>query len=323
MDFVIEAVFEDPGLKKSVFSEIADYVTPDAVLGSNTSTLPITGLAEGVARPEDFIGIHFFSPVDKMPLVEIIRGAKTSDETMAKAFDYVLQIGKVPIVVNDSRGFFTSRVIIAFAAEAMAAVGEGVAPATIEQAALQAGYPASPLVLVDDISLTLGRELRQQNAKALAAEGGIDAGPRFAWCAGPHARRLGPAGSSRRRRLLRVRRVRYTVRLWPGLRNAFTSGPADVPFVDIQERMLFAEALETARCIEEGVLNSVADANIGSILGIGFPAWTGGVVQYMNQYDGGLAGFVERARALAARYGDHFLPPQSLVDKASRGETYS
>jgi 3-hydroxyacyl-CoA dehydrogenase/enoyl-CoA hydratase/3-hydroxybutyryl-CoA epimerase len=321
VDLVVEAVFEDPDLKVAVFREIADVVNADAVLASNTSTLPITGLASGVDRPEDFVGLHFFSPVDKMPLVEIIRGAKTSDETLARAFDYVLQINKIPIVVNDSRGFFTSRVIMGFVSEAIAAVGEGVEPATVEQAALQAGYPAGPLVLADDISLSLAQELRQQTEKALRAEGK------------PVPRHAATAVVDRLVELCRPGRAGSggfydyddsgkRLRIWPGLRAEYNSGSTDIPLKDLQERMLFAEALETVKCLDEGVLNSIADANIGSILGIGFPAWTGGVVQYMNQYDGGLQGFVERARDLADRYGGRFTPPTSLVDKAARGEVF-
>ncbi|ACU97999.1 3-hydroxyacyl-CoA dehydrogenase [Saccharomonospora viridis] len=322
VDFVIEAVFESTELKHKVFAEIEDIVNPDAVLGSNTSTLPITTLAEGVKRQEDFIGIHFFSPVDKMPLVEIIRGKKTSDATLAKVFDFTLQIRKTPIVVNDSRGFFTSRVIGTFLNEAVAALGEGVEPATIEQAGAQAGYPAPPLQLMDELTLTLPRKIREETKAAVEAAGGT-------WT--PH-----PADAvidrmidefDRKGRSFGAGFYEYDengkrVRLWPGLREAWGSGSADVPFKDLQERMLFAEALETVKCFDEGVLNSVEDANIGSIFGIGFPAWTGGVVQYMNQYEGGLKGFVARARELAQRYGSHFEPPASLVEKAEKGEIF-
>jgi 3-hydroxyacyl-CoA dehydrogenase / enoyl-CoA hydratase / 3-hydroxybutyryl-CoA epimerase len=321
VDFVIEAVFESQELKHKVFGEIEHIVRPDAVLGSNTSTLPITGLAEGVRRQEDFIGIHFFSPVDKMPLVEIIRGEKTSDATLAKVFDFTLQIRKTPIVVNDSRGFFTSRVIGTFLNEAVAAVGEGVEPASIEQAGAQAGYPAPPLQLMDELTLTLPRKIRQETRAAVEAAGGV-------WTEHGSERvidrlveefdRAGKSAGAGFYEYADGKRVQ----LWPGLREAFDSGSARVPFKDLQERMLFAEALETVKCFDEGVLTSVADANIGSIFGIGFPPWTGGVIQYINSYEGGLAGFVARARELAARYGDHFTPPESLVAKAERGEIF-
>jgi 3-hydroxyacyl-CoA dehydrogenase/enoyl-CoA hydratase/3-hydroxybutyryl-CoA epimerase len=323
VDFVIEAVFESVAVKHAVFGEIQDVVEPDAVLGSNTSTLPITALAEGVSRPEDFIGVHFFSPVDKMPLVEIIRGEKTSDAVLAKVIDYTLQIKKTPIVVNDSRGFFTSRVIGTFLNEAIAALGEGVEPATIEQAGSQAGYPAPPLQLMDELTLTLPRKIRAETKAAVLAEGGtwpehgseavIDA------MLDTHDRKGRSTGAG----FYDYDENGKRTGLWPGLREAFGTGSSDapaVPFRDLQERMLFAEALETVRCFDEGVLTSVPDANIGSIFGIGFPAWTGGVIQYINGYEGGLKGFNDRARELAELYGPQFTPPQSLVDKADAGE---
>ncbi|MBB3663983.1 MULTISPECIES: 3-hydroxyacyl-CoA dehydrogenase NAD-binding domain-containing protein [Prauserella salsuginis group] len=322
VDFVIEAVFESTELKHKVFQEIEDVVNPDAVLGSNTSTLPITGLAEGVQRQEDFIGIHFFSPVDKMPLVEIIRGEKTSDATLAKVFDYTLQIKKTPIVVNDSRGFFTSRVIGTFIAEAVAALGEGVEPATIEQAGSQAGYPAPPLQLMDELTLTLPRKIRLETKEAIEAAGGTwDAHPSEAIIdrmIDEYDRKGRSTGSG----FYDYDDEGNRTQLWPGLREAFNSGSGDVPFEDLKERMLFAEALETVKCFDEGVLNTVEDANIGSIMGIGFPPWTGGVIQYINGYEGGLKGFVARSKELAARYGSHFEPPASLVAKAEKGEIY-
>jgi 3-hydroxyacyl-CoA dehydrogenase/enoyl-CoA hydratase/3-hydroxybutyryl-CoA epimerase len=322
VDFVIEAVFESVDLKHKVFGEIEGIVNPDAVLGSNTSTLPITSLAEGVKRQEDFIGIHFFSPVDKMPLVEIIRGEKTSDATLAKVFDYTLQIKKTPIVVNDSRGFFTSRVIGTFINEAVAALGEGVEPASIEQAGSQAGYPAPPLQLMDELTLTLPQKIRKETRAAVEAEGGT-------WNA--HASEavidrmvdeFDRKGRSTGAGFYDYDENGKRTGLWSGLRDTFKSGSVEVPFEDLKERMLFAEALETVKCFDEGVLKTVEDANIGSIFGIGFPAWTGGVIQYINQYNGGLKGFVARSRELAERYGDHFLPPESLVAKAEKGEIY-
>ena len=316
VDMVIEAVFESPEVKMQVFREIEDVAAPDAVLGSNTSTLPITLLSEGVRRRSDFIGIHFFSPVDKMPLVEIVRGAHTSDRVLAKVFDFVLQIRKTPIVVNDGRGFFTSRVIGTFIAEAVAAVGEGVEPASVEQAALQAGYPAGALALLDELTLTLTQKIRRETRAAEEADG-------RPWRGHPSEQVIDRMvdGLDRRGRSTGAGFYDYDdegrrVGLWPGLRTEFGSGSAQVPLIDLQERMLFAEALETVRCFDAGVLSSDADANIGSLYGIGFPAWTGGVVRYMHQYDGGLPGFVARAQELAARYGEHFRPPASLLAQA-------
>ncbi|GAB2779554.1 3-hydroxyacyl-CoA dehydrogenase NAD-binding domain-containing protein [Amycolatopsis magusensis] len=322
VDFVIEAVFESVELKHKVFGEIEGVVNADAVLGSNTSTLPITSLAEGVQRTEDFIGIHFFSPVDKMPLVEIICGEKTSPATLAKVFDYTLQIRKTPIVVNDSRGFFTSRVIGTFINEAVAALGEGVEPASIEQAGTQAGYPAPPLQLMDELTLTLPRKIRLETKAAVEAEGGTWNGHASEAIIDRMVEEFDRKGRSSGAGFYEYDDEGKRTGLWPGLRDAFKSGTGDVPFEDLKERMLFAEALETVKCFDEGVLTSVQDANIGSIFGIGFPAWTGGVIQYINQYEGGLAGFVARSRELAERYGDHFLPPESLVAKAEKGEIY-
>ena len=338
-DLVIEAVFESVELKHKVFQEIEDIVAPGAVLGSNTSSLPITGLADGVKRPEDFIGLHFFSPVDKMPLLEIIAGDKTSDETLAKAFDIAQQIKKTPIVVNDSRGFFTSRVIGTFLNEAHAMVAEGISAASIEQAGLQAGYPAAPLKLSDELNFSTMSKIQKATQSGLEADGKghlyyhhpaydvIDA----------MIEKHGRTGRAQGGGFYDYVDGKATG-LWQGLAENFGgaengqsggaengqsgAGTKEIPFEDMVERMLFAESIETVKCFDEGVLRSVEDANIGSILGIGFPAWTGGVVQYMNGYAGGLPGFVNRARDLADKYGPQFTPPASLVAKAEAGETY-
>ncbi|MGW8725906.1 3-hydroxyacyl-CoA dehydrogenase NAD-binding domain-containing protein [Streptomyces sp. NPDC055808] len=321
-DAVIEAVFEDTALKHKVFQEIQDIVEPDALLCSNTSTLPITGLAEGVSRQADFIGLHFFSPVDKMPLVEIIKGERTGDEALARAFDLVRQIKKTPIVVNDSRGFFTSRVIGHFINEGVAMVGEGIEPASIEQAAGQAGYPAKVLSLMDELTLTLPRKIRNETKRAVEESGGV-------WPEHPSdavidrmVDEFGRPGRSGGAGFYEYGEDGRRGKLWPGLREHFTRPGYEIPFEDMKERMLFSESLDTVRLFEEGVLTSVADANIGSIMGIGFPAWTGGVIQYINGYEGGLPGFVARARELAERYGERFQPPALLVEKAEKGETF-
>jgi len=315
VDFVIEAVFESQDLKHKVFQEIEDVVEPNAVLGSNTSTLPITGLATGVKRQEDFIGIHFFSPVDKMPLVEIIKGEKTSDETLARVFDYTLAIGKTPIVVNDSRGFFTSRVIGTFVNEALAMLGEGVEPPSIEQAGSQAGYPAPPLQLSDELNLELMHKIAVATRKGVEDAGGTYE-PHPAEAVVEKMIELGRSG-----RLKGAGFYDYVdgkrSGLWPGLRETFKSGSSEPPLQDMIDRMLFAEALETQKCLDESVLTSTADANIGSIMGIGFPPWTGGSAQFIVGYQGpagtGKEAFVARARELAAKYGDRFLPPASLT----------
>ncbi|MFE9095690.1 3-hydroxyacyl-CoA dehydrogenase NAD-binding domain-containing protein [Streptomyces sp. NPDC007264] len=322
-DAVIEAVFEDPALKHKVFQEIEHIVEPDALLCSNTSTLPISVLAEGVERQADFIGLHFFSPVDKMPLVEIIKGERTGEEALARAFDLVRQINKTPIVVNDSRGFFTSRVIGHFINEGVAMVGEGIEPASVEQAAAQAGYPAKVLSLMDELTLTLPRKIRNETRRAVEEAGGT-------WTTHPAEAvidrmvdEFGRTGRSGGAGFYEYGEDGRRGRLWPGLREHFTKPGHEIPFEDMQERMLFSEALDTVRLLEEGVLTSVADANIGSIFGIGFPGWTGGVLQYINGYEGGLPGFVARARELAERYGERFTPPALLVEKAEKGERFT
>lgn len=315
VDFVIEAVFESQELKHKVFQEIEDIVEPNALLGSNTSTLPITGLATGVKRQEDFIGIHFFSPVDKMPLVEIIRGEKTSDEALARVFDYTLAIGKTPIVVNDSRGFFTSRVIGTFVNEALAMLGEGVAPASIEQAGSQAGYPAPPLQLSDELNLELMHKIAAATRKGVE-----DAGATYE----PHPAEAVVEKMIEIERPSRLKGAGFyeyvdgkRVGLWPGLKETFNSGSTELPLQDMIDRMLFAEALETQKCLDEGVLMTTADANIGSIMGIGFPPYTGGSAQFIVGYEGaggvGKEAFVARAKELAERYGERFNPPASLT----------
>lgn len=322
-DLVIEAVFEDPKVKAQVFAEIEPHLAPDALLGSNTSSLPITELAEGVSRPADFIGLHFFSPVDKMPLLEIVKGAQTGDEALSRSLDLAKQIGKTPIVVNDSRGFFTSRVIGTFIDEGLALLGEGVPAPSVEQASAQAGYPAPVLQLCDELNLRLMQKIREETKAGTLAAGGQ-------WVAHPAEsvvdRMIGEI--ERPGRLAGAGFYEYAdgkrTGLWAGLPEAFGANPQHgIPFEDMKERMLFAETLETIKCLEEGVLETVADANVGSILGIGYPAWTGGVLQYANQYEGGLPGFVARARELAERYGDRFTPPASLVALAEQGGTYA
>lgn len=323
-DAVIEAVFEDPALKHKVFQEVEGLLAPDALLCSNTSTLPITALAEGVTRERDFVGLHFFSPVDKMPLVEIVKGRKTGDEALARAFDLVRQIRKTPIVVNDSRGFFTSRVIGHFIDEGVALLAEGVEPATVEQAAAQAGYPAKVLSLMDELTLTLPRKIREETRQALRAEGGDLPEHPAEQVIDRMVDEFGRTGRSGGAGFYEYDENGRRTRLWPGLREHFGTAEAPrIPFRDMQERMLFSEALDTVRLFEEGVLTSVADANIGSIMGIGFPAWTGGVIQYVNGYEGGLPGFVARAQELRETYGERFEVPKLLAEKAARGETFT
>jgi len=318
-DLIIEAVFEDRELKAKVSSAAQKVVGPDAVIASNTSTLPISGLATAVPDQTKFIGLHFFSPVEKMPLVEIIKGANTSDETLARGFDFVLQIKKTPIVVNDSRGFFTSRVFGTFTNEGIAMLGEGVSAPMIETEARKAGMPVGPLAISDEVSLSLMSHIRQQTAKDLQAEGKpLIEHPAFAVIdlllneyKRPGKAAGGgfydyPAGGQKH--------------LWPQLKNRFEKADGQISPKDVRDRLLFVQAIETVRCVEEGVLTSTADANVGSIFGIGFAAWTGGALQFINQY--GVKDFVARAQYLAEQYGERFAPPALLLDKAAKGEAF-
>ncbi|WP_372735308.1 3-hydroxyacyl-CoA dehydrogenase NAD-binding domain-containing protein [Nocardioides sp.] len=325
-DLVIEAVFEDPALKHKVFAEIAEHVNPDALLCSNTSTLPITDLATGVDRPADFIGLHFFSPVDKMPLVEIIKGKETSEVALAKAYDVVQQIRKTPIVVNDSRGFYTSRVIGFMVNEGMAMLAEGVLPYSIERATTQAGYPAPVLQLSDELNLELMAKIAKA-AKDAAADGGAYTGhPGSAVV--EKMLEAGRAGRLRGAGFYDYDESGARGSIWSGLGELFPPAAEQIPFQDVKDRMLFAEALETAKCFEEGVIESAAAANIGSIMGIGFPPQTGGAAQFMSGYvdsetgEIGLASFVKRADELAAAYGDRFAPTDYLRELAASGGSF-
>jgi 3-hydroxyacyl-CoA dehydrogenase/enoyl-CoA hydratase/3-hydroxybutyryl-CoA epimerase len=326
-DLVVEAVFENAELKQSVFADAEPVVAPDALLGTNTSTLPITGLADGVQRKDDFIGLHFFSPVDKMPLLEIIRGEQTSDAALARALDYAAQIKKTPIVVNDSRGFFTSRVIGTFVNEALAMLGEGFAPATVEQATTQAGYPVGALQLADELNMELFLKIRNEARKA-AGDAYV---PHPAETVVEKMVELGRPGRLRGAGFYDYDETGRRTGLWPGLAEVFpvTVDAASVDLHELSERMLVIEAVESARCVEEGVIVQPADANIGSIMGIGFPPWTGGVLQYINGFarlDGlgetGVRGFVVRAEEFAKAHGDRFAPNALLRTKAERGDTF-
>ncbi|QXI19090.1 3-hydroxyacyl-CoA dehydrogenase NAD-binding domain-containing protein [Pseudomonas hamedanensis] len=318
-DLVIEAVFEDRELKATVSAAAQKVVGGEAVIASNTSTLPITGLARAVPDQSKFIGLHFFSPVEKMPLVEIIKGAQTSDATLARGFDFVLQIRKTPIVVNDSRGFFTSRVFGTFTNEGIAMLGEGVSAPMIETEARKAGMPVGPLAISDEVSLSLMSHIRTQTAKDLQAEGKpLIEHPAFAvidLLLNEYKRPGKAAGAG-----FYDYPVGAQKHLWPELKSRFEKADGQISSQDVRDRLLFIQAIETVRCVEEGVLTSTADANVGSIFGIGFAAWTGGALQFINQY--GVKDFVARAQYLAEQYGERFAPPALLLDKAANGEMF-
>lgn len=323
-DAVVEAVFESVELKHRVLAEAAASVLPDALLGSNTSTLPITVFAEGVDRPEDVIGIHFFSPVDRMPLVEIIVGEKTSDAALARAFDLSVQLRKTPIVVNDSRGFFTSRVFGSLVLEAARMVGEGVDPVLIERAASLAGFPGQPLAMLDEVSLNLPVKIEAEAAR-LAAQSGASFEPNPAMAVLESLLSQGRAGKAAGAGFYDYP-AGARKKLWPGLREQFGSA-AEVDLVDVQDRLAFAMSVQTARVLEEGVLRSVADANIGSILGIGFPPHLGGALQHVDGYEApdgsiGVAAFAARADDLAARFGERFAPTERMRAAVASGGSY-
>ncbi|MCX6108160.1 MAG: 3-hydroxyacyl-CoA dehydrogenase NAD-binding domain-containing protein [Proteobacteria bacterium] len=316
-ELVIEAVFEDRQIKKDVTEKTLAHLAKGAIMASNTSTLPITSLARATTVPANFIGLHFFSPVDKMQLVEIILGSQTSPETVARSFDFVRQIDKIPIIVNDSRGFYTSRVFGAFTQEGIAMLGEGQSPIAIERAALQAGMPVGPLAVSDEVSLTLFSLVRKATEADLAKSGKEL----------PHH----PANAVIDRMLNDFGRPGKAAGagfyeypkdgkkfIWPKLSSTYRGEP--IPFDDMKDRLLFIQALETVRTFEEGVLTSVSDANIGSIFGFGFAPWSGGTLQFINAY--GLRAFTERARELSSRYGERFSPPALLIAKAERNEAF-
>ncbi|MBK6293774.1 MAG: enoyl-CoA hydratase/isomerase family protein [Rhodoferax sp.] len=304
-ELIIEAVFENRELKARVTQEAEPKLAPGGFFASNTSTLPIGGLATASAAPEKFIGIHFFSPVDKMKLVEIIRGPQTNDETVARAFDYVQALGKIPIVVNDSRGFFTSRVFGTFVMEGVAILGEGVPAAAIENAGLQCGMPVGPLAVIDETSLSLSVHVMDQTQADYAAEGKT-----YTPTPGEALTRRMVTEFGRAGRAAGAGFYEYPAEkgarkfLWPQLKPLFEQADVRWDIQDLKDRLLYRQAVETARCLSENVLTTVHDANIGSIFGIGFPAWTGGAMQFI--YGLGIDAFVTRADQLAARYGVGF-----------------
>ncbi len=310
-DLVIEAVFEDRGIKADVTTKTEAVIPETSIFASNTSTLPITGLAEASVRPDQFIGIHFFSPVDKMPLVEIILGEKTGDKAIAAALDYVQQIRKTPIVVRDSRGFYTSRVFGTYVKEGMELLAEGVKPALIENAAKMAGMPVGPLAVHDEVTIDLSYKIMMQTRKdlgdAFVASGADEVVRHFQEDLQRKGKRFGagfyeyPEGGKK-----------Y---LWPGLADEYPPAAEQPGLEAIQKRLLYIQALETARCMAEGVVPEASDADVGSILGWGFPPWTGGTLSLIETV--GVGQFVEECEALAERHGKRFSPPDWLRGKTS------
>ncbi|PLW82705.1 3-hydroxyacyl-CoA dehydrogenase [Kineobactrum sediminis] len=317
-DLIVEAVFENLALKQSITRETEPQLAADGIWGSNTSTLPISELATASAAPEKFIGIHFFSPVDKMPLVEIICGDKTSEETLARAYDYARQIRKTPIVVNDSLGFFTSRTFGTYLDEGVRMLREGLHPVQIEAMGRAVGMPVGPLAVYDEVSLELTRKAQETWREM----GVLD---KF-------------SDSTVTREVINTmveqhgRGGRYhgggfyeyaedgSKHIWPGLMDLYYNADVTVSEGDMRDRLLFRQVIEALRCLETGVLRTVDDGNIGSIMGIGAPVWTGGLIQFVNTY--GVERFVRRCEALAATYGERFAPPAIAREKLAAGELF-
>ena len=315
-DLVIEAVFENRDIKAEVTGKAESAMPKGAVFASNTSTLPISGLAQASKRPAQFIGIHFFSPVEKMPLVEVIVGRKTSEETLARALDYVAQLRKTPIVVNDSRGFYTSRCFGTFVTEGIAMLQEGVLPALVENGAKLAGMPVGPLAVADEVTIDLSWKIMRQSELDLGRRYQkpvtYDTVQKFVEVLERRGKRFGagfydyPQDAKKH--------------LWPGLAGVFPTAPMQPPVEEVEKRFLCIQALEAARCMEEGVVTTAAEADLGSILGWGFPAWTGGTLSYIDTM--GVGAFVAECDRLAKRYGKRFRPSKWLRERAKRGEPF-
>ncbi|MCF8151339.1 MAG: enoyl-CoA hydratase/isomerase family protein [Burkholderiaceae bacterium] len=332
-EMVIEAVFEKREIKAEVTKKAEAVISADAIFASNTSTLPITGLAQASVRPANFIGLHFFSPAEKMPLVEIIVGKATSDETLARSMDYVRAIGKTPIVVNDSRGFFTSRVFGTYVSEGMALLEEGVPPALIDKAGLIAGMPVGPLALADEVSIELIHKVTQQTRADLGEAYVERAADRVAAKMVAELGRLGrksgggfydyPAGGPKH--------------LWPGLAEHFPqkvgAGSLCVPGIPLRgqataivtleqivERLILAQSVEAVRCLEEHVLRAPIDADVGAILGWGYPPFRGGPIGWLHSL--GLANALDALERLTKTHGARFAPPELLRNLAAKGESF-
>ncbi|MBL8548583.1 MAG: enoyl-CoA hydratase/isomerase family protein [Hyphomonadaceae bacterium] len=320
-DLVIEAVFENPALKADIIKKAEAVMGDTVVFGSNTSTLPITGLAESSVRKKNFIGIHFFSPVERMGLVEIIMGKETSQETLAKAVDYVLKIRKTPIVVNDHRGFYTSRCFGTYTTEGIEMLMEGVAPAIIENVGRQCGMPMGPLEVSDSVGLDTALKIGRANAEATGAD--ISKDPRsglLAWI----VEEKGRAGRKAGKGFYEYGADGKPTRIWPEISQRVATKVRECPpelKAELTKRFLFRQCIEVARCFEEGVITDPRDADVGSILAWGFAPYSGGCVSYMDLF-WGAAAFVKEADRLAQQYGERFTPPKLLRDMAAKNESF-
>lgn len=320
-DLIVEAVFEDPSLKAEVIKKAEPLLADNAVFGSNTSTLPITGLAESSSRPKNFIGIHFFSPVERMGLVELIIGKETTDETKAKAIDYVLKIRKTPIIANDFRGFYTSRCFATYTAEGIEMLAEGIAPAIIENVGRQSGMPMGPLEVSDSVGLDTMVKVGKQLAEAAGEDPLADKrGQLLHWL----VEEKGRVGRKAGKGFYEYGDDGKPARIWPELTSQVETKVKECPpelKKELTKRLLMRQCVEVARCFEEGVITDPRDADVGSILGWGFAPYTGGCVSYIDLF-WGTKKFVEEADRMAQQYGPRFAPNKLLRDMAAKNETF-
>lgn len=317
-DFIIEAVFEDSQIKADVTKKAEAVVGADTIFGSNTSTLPITGLQKNWSKPENFIGVHFFSPVEKMPLVEMIMGKETGDKALAMALDFTRRIKKTPIVVNDSRGFYTSRCVGVYNNEGAAMLSEGVSPVLIENCSKDAGYPMGPLHLFDSVNIDLGLKIAKQTQLDLGDD--HDLGPSF-----PVMQKmvdeLGRPGMKAWKGFYEYEEGNHRPKaLWSGLAEHFPLNKDQPTAEEVEERILFRQLVECVRVFDEGVLTSPIDGDLGAILGWGFGPFTGGPFSFIDTL--GLDAFVAKADALEARYGEGFAVPDSIREMAKSGKSF-
>ena len=316
-DFVIEAVFEDVAIKAEMTKKVEAVLGPDVIFGSNTSTLPITSLAEAWGKPENFIGIHFFSPVEKMPLVEIILGKRTGTQSIVKALDFVAQIRKTPIVVNDSRGFYTSRCFSTYVAEGTQMLGEGVSPALIENVGKQLGMPVGPLAVSDEVSIELGYKIMKATKEALGSAYATSLADDVVEKMVVDLSRLGRKNGKGYYEYPADGSAKF---LWPGLADTFPQAAQQASAPEVHERLLYLQLIECARCYEEGVLSAPEDGDIGAIFGWGFAPYTGGPFTHMDTV--GIANVVKTLDRLAHDHGERFEPTQQLRNMATKGETF-
>ena len=313
-ELIIEAVFENKDLKKQVTIKAESVIKTDTIFASNTSTIPITELAKNSNRPKQFIGLHFFSPVDRMKLVEIIKGEKTSKRTLSKAYNYVLSLKKTPIIVNDGRGFYTTRVFERYTCEGMALLEEGVSPKRIEEIGKKAGYPIGPLAILDEITISLAYHIREQVREPLSSKS--EPWDKVMEIMISDLNRTGKSNNGGFYEYPKDAK-KY---LWPQLKNYFTISKEELDEQEIIDRFYFSQVIETIRCFEERIITSVSDANIGSMLGWGFPRQKGGTLQFVNDY--GLLLFQKRAQELMNKYGSRFSPPKLLDEMIKSNSTF-